>query len=212
MIILEQKRVWLLCLLLIFSLPANLLAANPVILESGKEEYPLTSYLDILEDREGKLTIEDIVSPHVSSKFITNKKESLSFGFTDSAYWVRFTIMPPMLDIKKEWLLEIALPTINHIEIYIPEPSGGFKIKRAGRSVPFKERDVGHRNSVFSIISNLTHEQTYYLRFKSENSLFLPITLWSKDYFYKKAYKEYILIGSYYGIISIMVLYNLFIF
>ncbi|MBI3814838.1 MAG: hypothetical protein HY279_10315 [Nitrospinae bacterium] len=113
---------------------------------------------------------------------------------------------------SKEWLLEIALPTIDYIELYIPESSGGFQVKRAGRSMPFNERDIGHRNFVFPLIPAQELEQTYYLRFKSEDGIFLPMTLWSKDHFYKKSYKEYIFPGVYYGAISIMVLYNLFVF
>ncbi len=212
MITLKPKWLRLFYLLLLFLFPSDLLAANAVMLESGRGEYPLAAYLDILEDREGKLTIEDAASPELSAKFIPNKKKSISFGFTDSAYWVRFTISPPVLDIKKEWLLEIALPTIDYVEIYIPEPSGEFEVKRTGRAAPFSERAIGHRNFVFSLPPPSGVEQTYYLRFKSEDGIFLPMTLLSKDHFYKKAYKEYIFLGVYYGAIFIMILYNLFVF
>ena len=37
-------------------------AAPPLILEEGKKMYSLAMNLDILEDKEGKLTIEDILS------------------------------------------------------------------------------------------------------------------------------------------------------
>jgi hypothetical protein len=77
--------------------PSKSWAGETVILEHDKGEYPLSAYIEILEDKEGKLTIEDVTSSKFSDKFIPNKSESApSFGFTDSAYWVRFTVRPPL--------------------------------------------------------------------------------------------------------------------
>lgn len=196
---------------LILLFPVNLSAEDRIILKSDKSEYPLTLHLSILEDKESKWTIKDVTSPELSNKFIANKKESPSFGFTDSAYWVRFTIKNNFPE-EKMWLLYIDLPILDRIDFYIPEPSGGFTVKKTGRLLPFKERDVIHRNFLFKLTPPSGVEQTYYLRFKTESVMSFPISLWSKDVFDEKDDNEYIILGIYYGIIFVMAFYNLSIF
>src|SRR3990172_1895051 len=207
-----QFRIIFYCIivLILFS-PLRLWAGNPVILEPDRGEYSLAPHLEILEDRENKWTIEDATSAALYDKFIPNNKESNpSFGFTNSAYWVRFTVKNNTKE--KEHLLEIALPLLDRIDLYIPEDKGGHAIKKTGRLLPFKERDIKHRNFVFNLPAHTGDEQTYYLRFKTESVMSFPMTLWSKGSFYEKDDDEYIALGIYYGIIFVMVLYNLFLF
>lgn len=182
------------------------------MIEAGREEYTLAPYLDILEDRNGAWTIEDVTSSGLSARFIPYKKKSApDFGFTDSAFWVRFKVKNRIPE-EKEWLLEIGLPLLDKIELYIPQASGGFAFKKAGRLLPFSEREIMDRNFLFRLPINPGDEQIYYLRFKTESVMILPITLLSKDRFYIKDDNEYIVLGIYYGIILVMFLYNLFIF
>ncbi|MBI3814276.1 MAG: hypothetical protein HY279_07425, partial [Nitrospinae bacterium] len=221
--------------------PSKSWAAPPLILDPGKEVYPLSIHLDILEDKEGKWTIEDVTSPKLSDKFIPHKNESTpGFGFTNSAYWVRFKVKnPPKSPFSKgglklspplqkggegEWLLEIALPILDRVDLYIPpsplplpsgeriEVKGGFIVKKSGRLVPFKEWEIRHRSPAFYLPIDYGEEKTYYLRFKTESLMSFPMTLWSRDSFDEKDADEYIALGIYYGIISVMVLYNFFIF
>ena len=59
--------------------------ASPlVVLEPGKEKYPLGLYLDYFEDKEGKLTIDDLSSPEFRGKFTRSNVEVPNFGFTGS--------------------------------------------------------------------------------------------------------------------------------
>jgi PAS domain S-box-containing protein len=251
-----------LIIFLILLSPLKSWAGNAIMLEHERGAYSLAPYIEILEDKEGRLTIEDVTSPKFSNKFIPNKNESTpSFGFTDSAYWVRFTVKnppsppfnkggdwesPPLKKgaghpseawvggFSKEWLLEITLPILDRVDLYIPKPDGGFTAKNAGRLAPFNEWEIRHRSPAFylpvgsgdkynagmkpattskMVAAPFTGaEQTYYLRFKTEGVMTFPMTLWSNGSFYAKNIDEYIVLGVYYGIISVMVLYNLFIF
>jgi hypothetical protein len=50
------------------------------------------------------------------------------------------------------------------------------------------------------------------MRFKTSGSMTLPLTLWSTDRFQVRKNMEYLYLGAFYGIILIMLVYNLFLF
>lgn len=197
-----------LCFLII---PSILFAAPPVILEEGKGEYPLGLYLDLLEDEEGKWTIEDVVTPTISKKFKPSRKESPSFGFTNSAIWVRFELQQRP-ERNKSWLLEIGWPQLDHVEFYWPEENGNFTVKKTGKQYPFHTRDIKHRHFIFDLPSITEASKVVYLRLTSDDTLQIPITIWSIRVFNQVEHERQYVLGIYYGIMFVMLFYNLFIF
>ena len=67
-------------------------AAGPIVIDESLTKIPAGLYVEYLEDGPGKLQIEDIRSRQYESKWVRSDRESLGFGFTDSVYWIRFTI------------------------------------------------------------------------------------------------------------------------
>lgn len=70
----------------------------------------LASHLEFLEDPSGRLTLQDVVSggDYVNRFRPWNGDQgSLNAGYTNSAYWVRFSLSraPPA---PSQWLLEVA--------------------------------------------------------------------------------------------------------
>lgn len=193
-----------------------LFALEPVILTNSKEEYSLGRYLEILEDKGKKWSIQDVISPELSGNFVKSKRETPNFGYTNSAYWVRFKLKNDATG--KEWLLEVGYPLLDRIELYIPaedltdQDNTGFVVKKTGDLLPFKERELKHQNFLFYLSVGSEKEQTLYLRIESEGSMQMPLTIRSSKNFTEKDHNERIALGLYYGIILAMLLYNLFLF
>ncbi|MBF0103048.1 MAG: response regulator, partial [Desulfobacterales bacterium] len=197
---------------LLFPFPLELFANQPIIIHEGQGEYPIGLYMDILEDKDGKLTIDDILSPEFNGNWIPSKSKEPTYGFTNSAYWVRFFIETKFSQTK-EWLLEQSYPLIDLIDLYIIKDHGTIITKYGGDSFPFSSREIQHRNIVFPISINASaHTLPVYLRFKSESSMQILLTLWSPTAFIQKVNNELFSLGLYYGILFAMLLYNLFIF
>ena len=74
---------------LIFS--SSLYSSQVVNLTNKKEVYELGKHLEIFEDKEGKLTIDDIRSPEYSNQFNKSKVKSPNYGFTSSVFWARIS-------------------------------------------------------------------------------------------------------------------------
>ena len=170
---------------------------------------PLGATVEILEDSYAQMTLQAVLTaPEGAWKH--SEKITPAFGFTASAYWVRFTVVnrqPYPLD----WLLEVGYPMIDSVTVFIPE-SGVYVSKKTGDHFPFSQREIEYRNCIFSLQEKPASERTYYLRFRTTSSMNLPLNAWSPAAFTQFLSREQIIIGLYYGAMAVMLLYNLFLF
>lgn len=208
----REKILWgLLIFSLSFFLPVNLYAASPVLLEKGKSNFPIGLHLEILEDPKGDLTISDVISKDFSHNFIQSSIPIPNYGFSTSAYWVRFQLVNPYMQ-SYSLFLESSWSHHDLINFYVFD--GGEKTveKKGGDLFPYNQREIKHRNIIFPLDIEPNTHLTIYLRFKSEASMLIPLTLWEPTEFYQHTNTSNYFLGLYYGALLIMILYNLFIF
>lgn len=198
----------LICLLF---LPLSALGGAPVLLGQEGGSYPIGRHLEILEDPHQQWTIRDVSSSQLSRRFTPAKSDMPAFGFTRSAYWVRFSVRNSS-DDTQNWLLELNNPIMDLAELYLPRADGGFEVRRSGRLLPFAQREVAHRDQVFRLPIGPGEEKTFYLRAASESLMYFSLKIWRQELFASKDRKEYLLLGIFYGVILVMVLYNLFLY
>jgi signal transduction histidine kinase len=186
---------------------------NTVILTDEQDEYPLGLHLEILEDKEKTWTINDVTSPELASQFVPSQEDAPNFGFTDSAFWVRFRVRNEA-DITTKWQLAIARTTnVAFMELYVPLPDQqGTKITKTGTYLPFDTRDVEHHQFIFNLPLPPGTEQTIHLRVETVGGLVLPMTLWSSTALAQKVRAEMLVLGIIYGVLLIMIGYNTIIF
>ena len=187
----------------------TLFANGPVILSDDAGHYPLGPYLDILEDPDGKWDIEDIIAPDLSSQFIRSTADVPNFGFTRSIYWARVNIKNLDQDGGR-YLLEIGYPLIDHVKLFVISRDGRISTSESGDTLPFSQRDISYRNIVFMLPPD--DSATLYLRFETESSMRLPMTIWKLESFLTHVNHEELAYGIYYGLMLAMAIYNLFIF
>jgi two-component system, sensor histidine kinase LadS len=180
-------------------------------LSDSMDKYSVGLILNYLEDKENKLKIEDVLINKYENKelhWIKSDRKSLTFGFTSSSYWVRFvTVNSFKKDIN--WELELDYPQINSIELYKFTGKDCIEVKKAGNSIPFKERDLIYRNFVFNETQQPETQSTYYMRFNTAGSMNISLWAWSPNLLMGKINNELILFGMYYGILSIVCLFTL---
>jgi two-component sensor histidine kinase len=187
------------------------MAAEPMILPPELKRLSLGGHMDILEDQARQWTIHDIVTERVAARFTLSHGESPGFGFTASAYWVRFAVMNPW-DREIQWCLEVAYPPMDSIVLYIPTQADQFQIKRGGDHLPFHVRDVDYKDFIFLLQTPPKSRQIYYMRFENAGAINLPLTILSLSALAEKINHEQILLGIYHGAILVMLVYNFFIF
>ena len=204
-----MRHLLLICSLLLLMI-SSARASEDVLLSDGKERYSLGLHLEILEDPSGKLSISEAASPGMAGRYRPSSWPSPSFGFSSSAYWVRFSI-DSRCSRSRFWLLELDYPLMDRMTVYTPGP-GGFVEKRYGSLLPFAGRDLDHRNLIVRLSLPQGGKTPVYLRFQNSDRMEFPLTLWSPRAFQENIYLEQFILGLYYGILFIMILYNFFLF
>jgi len=188
---------------------------NPLVLQDIYDSYSPGLHMEFLEDAKRTISIEEILKDknRYSKKltWVHSKKEILSFGFTNSAYWLRISIR----DISKEkklWSLVFTYPILDKIELYSPSGKSGYNKRVGGDSFPFKEREVLYRSNIFRLNELSKDVKTYYIRVTSSSSLNLTMELLSSTALEEKISDEQFFLGIYYGLVIVMILYNLFLY
>ncbi len=202
-------------LLLILSSLFNFMTAQEtVVLEDTQSKYPLGVHLETLEDPSGYLSIFDIIYGEFNEKFTPNHKNVPAFGYTPSAWWIRFSIRNDTeISRRSPWILELGTATMNYSDLYLISAEGALIAeKKTGSMLPIASRDHIYNRMVFLIILPQQSTQTVYMRFQSEDAMILPLTLYSMTEFMRHSRVNNLLMGIYIGIFLIMMGYNIFLF
>ncbi|MDB5273590.1 MAG: hypothetical protein JWO58_1957 [Chitinophagaceae bacterium] len=183
--------------------------AEPVVIDNESGEYYLKGeYLDLYLDSNGTKLAKDFKNNQFASEFKAVKGELSNRDYPKGVYWVRFTV--EQRSVEQQWLIELPDPHIDQAELYRYD-SGTVKfIGRLGHGLPFSSRNYHHKNLVFAL--PLRAKTEYLLRLKSPLICSFMISVKSVEKFTSYALWEYYMLGLYYGILLIMMLYNLFLY
>ncbi|OHD66438.1 MAG: hypothetical protein A2176_06840 [Spirochaetes bacterium RBG_13_51_14] len=173
--------------------------ANPIMLGSD-DQYPVQ--FEMLRDAKGTLTFNDVRD---SQQFATTDKNA--FGFITDVIWTRFSITIPEWN-KTNWFLEIGYPLLNNIDIYIPDADSNYVMKHYGNHIPFSKRDVDHHTFLIRL-NNEPGTYTYYIRFQTESSMNIPLTIHSLKNVISEINVQKTVFGIFYGALLIILAYNL---
>ncbi|MBX2962256.1 MAG: transposase [Cyclobacteriaceae bacterium] len=167
--------------------------------------------LSFYVDASNKLTFIDITSVEFSNRFQTYPNyQNIDFK-TDASYWIRVPIHHTRAS-RKVWLLEFYDQTIDHIEAFIPEHDGGYRIVNMGDHHSFSDRLFLHKNFEIQLSMEQDTVMVYYFRVRSHEFADLRIALRSVNRFVYYALNEYFLFGTFYGMILIISLYNFLVY
>jgi hypothetical protein len=134
-----------LAFLALLILASAALAREPAPLPGADGRVSLGAYVDVLEDPERRLRLEDVRLPQHAGRFVAASSDPLNFGYTRSAWWLRFSL-PGGAPAEEELLLEIAFPSIDRVEFQLPEPrldeAPRYWRRGAGDDYPWAAREV----------------------------------------------------------------------
>jgi PAS domain S-box-containing protein len=183
---------------------------EPLVLTDQQGEYALGRSMDLLEDPGGKLTIDQVASPEFAARFVSSQVDVPNYGYTNSAYWVRFWVRNEAPEFDR-WLVELGFPNMHYVDLYYPDSAAGlgFVHKQSGVMRPVSERELAYYRMVFNLPLEYQKDTVVYMRFQNGASMTLPLTLWSWDRFFDHRLGETLMLGAFYGALLIMLLYNL---
>lgn len=217
--LLEQKRsdhhekdarlfIFRLLLLLLFlvSLSDTVQASQTIVLSKDFTNTCICrDNVDVFEDTTANLTLEEV------------KKQSFIPGGTapdplvnehfSSAYWIKFDVVD-LVEEDHTFIVEVYDFDLDHISFYSPDSTGEYNQLTAGYKHDFNQRDLHHKNCMFTLNALDSDTTTVYMRFQSSRRNVLKPILKSYSETLSYSLNEYILFGVFYGLMLLMIFYN----
>jgi diguanylate cyclase (GGDEF)-like protein len=205
-------RVFLVAALLACGVAAR---AEVVPLPEETGAVPVGRYAEVLEDPTGLLGLSEVTDTGHRGRFAGVGRDVPNFGFTYSAFWLRFELPAKEASRLSPGLLfiEIRFPSIDDIELHVPYATAGgtieYVVKRGGDTLPWDAREVKHRNHVFSVPTADLAEAPVYLRVRTRSVLTVPLYLSRPAAFARADRDAQLVYGMFYGLVAALFLYNL---
>lgn len=183
------------------------------IIIGGDDRYVLSQSFTYLEDAGGELTLADLLKPDAQARFqpVPQTGSATNFGLTSSAIWLRVNLQTER-STPADWMLELAYPPLDRLELYSPDGKGGFVWQVGGDLLPFADRAVVHRNHVMPVRLKPGAVNTLYLRVTSDGTVSAPVRLWQPAALWRHDQAEYATISLYFGLLVGLFFYNLLLF
>ena len=211
------------CLLIVMVLSWQLIAhvafAKATTLDVGtvnQSSILLSSYLGVLEDSTGILTLADVQKEDVAQRFQTDlsANKPLNMSYTSSAYWLRLELENSS-DKPVERMLDVDHPLLANLNFYFQTDNQHYDTVHTGYSQPLESQSRSYEGRIFAFpISLPAHSQhTLYLRVQTPNAMILPILLWQPNDFYIHERNNYAMQAIYFGlVITVILLSFVFVF
>jgi signal transduction histidine kinase len=164
--------------------------------------------VEYFEDRSGKLGVEEL-GALPESAWQRHTEQTPGFGFSRSAYWFRIRLQT---NEERQWLLDVDYPLLDEVALYTFAAGRTLQTIRTGDLLPYADRPIRHMSFAFPLVLPPSEPVTLYLRVRSSGTVQVPMTLWQEDAFIEHTETVTASRGVYFGIVLIMVLYNLFLY
>jgi serine phosphatase RsbU (regulator of sigma subunit) len=180
-----------------------LLLQNSAIMASSAPQMA-ERFLSIWEDKEGRTDFAALDDEN----FVPATPDRLNAGYTDSVIWLRLDLQNPS-DHQLERFFEMELTTISLFDVY-----------RRGQSYPFlsggQKRawnpSLHHRHPVFNVTLAPQSQGTWYIRLENNYSLCIIAWLHSLESLSAKEAREFIVLGTYTGVMGFALIISLYVF
>jgi len=179
---------------------------GPLELDGTSSRYDLKGHLEVYEDKTGAAGIDSVQS----EEFDPTDKAVPNFGFTGSAYWIKFSVENATSEAQSLFL-QITNPYLDFIYFFVKSDRDS-TIERypAGTRVPLDDKVAWRPNPVQRLALAPGEAKTIFIRAKSETPLRIPLILSTEEGYRHDQLKRYTLLGIFYGVLGFLIIYNVF--
>lgn len=193
-----------LCMFFVFSIKAQ----DTVVVTKGKVERNFGTRIRLLEDPEHHLNVQSAIN---SPGYKQLNSAVPNLGISDITYWLKFSVKNESND--PELMLKLPLPTIDYLDFYLVDSHlQVISHEVTGDRVPYSSRKFD--NPIYTFRFNLkpTEIYTVLLKIRGGEQLQAPLTLGNSTLQIDEMQDSFVIFGLYIGIVSVMFIYNLFLY
>lgn len=177
---------------------------------NGLVKVELGSYIDYLQDAEVGLTLDEILDKSLGLNWQLSTQASINHGVSSSVYWFRFELQE-INRVDSDLELLLFSDRFDHLQFYQQDGSGQWI------TIDTRENDrlLGEEIDnalILPILDDGNHLREFYLRVEFNGPSALPLFLMNEKAKKQLTKNRQYLLGGYYGIMLVMMLYNLFLY
>jgi class 3 adenylate cyclase len=194
---------------LFFSVTAH--ALGNATYDKTKREFDLNGHVHYYLEEFNEQLPHEALELLKAGYFTQAPSSRLSLGYTAKAVWVAIPYTAERIADHRLMLEITAL--IDSIQFSVLNDKGLIVDSfHTGRDFPVSTRPIGHHNFVFPVNADRAQKGVVLMRFISQGSMLIPLKLMPESGFSESDRKEQLIFGIYFGIMVVMVLYNLFLY
>jgi len=187
-------------------------AQNTIQVKTVGDLFLMGQNIVFLEDSSGKSTIQDILKTENQKQFKKNENKVFSRSVSASAFWFKFTVE----NFSEEDLwFSTGNIACSYIDFYAPDSLGNYtKVHKTGNLSPKSTRLYDVKNAFWFPLNKAkdSTSKTYYVRIQQNFPIFLPLEVGTIRSLNKQNDIAQLITFVFFGVILIMVLYNLFLY
>ena len=167
----------------------------------------LGRYMSMLEDREGALTIGDVLE----ARFLPPGSNAIpNLGIGPSVHWLRLNIANA--SDQEDLVLYLGHPEIDEVDAWVVDRGRAVLLGSRGLDRPLRSDWSPYGDIAFPLPVPPGSERQVILRLRSMKPVQVPLQVWTREAYLSSNSTRNSYIGAYIGIMLVMAIYNLFVF
>ncbi|MCE7991771.1 MAG: sensor histidine kinase [Roseivirga sp.] len=160
-------------------------------------------------DQSDTLSLDDVQNTSIQNRFDESPLTISNLGYTPHTHWFRVVVKG---DLQNEtYKLELGHPILQFISLYKKNTLGEWQESRGGHGYNAGIKENTALNFVFDV-SPTNANRIIYLKVKTSSSFTIPLSLRTVKGQQRFDMTRNIFLGVFFGIMTIMVLYNLMLY
>ncbi|MDN3579288.1 sensor histidine kinase [Mucilaginibacter flavus] len=188
------------------------LSQTDTLLVNDDDKLPLPGHIWFYEDKSLKIDINQAIVQRNKGAFEVLNKVTLSRGYTNSYYWVTFTLK----NITQHTASLFFWQSSSDVSRMFFYELDGKQIKVTGPTgahYPFKQRPVLNRAFLFNIVLKPGETKTYYVfADKVGHNLYMPMYLWKDTTVWQAEISNYTTDAFLAGVLLLAIVFNIFLY
>ncbi|MEE2730717.1 MAG: 7TM diverse intracellular signaling domain-containing protein [Pseudomonadota bacterium] len=206
----NQSIYYLAVLLCLFGAPTAHAAALPIELTVPVSRVTVGAHMEYWVDSDGESDIERVLALP-AEVWTATEQHVPSMGFSADTHWFRFSTTN-RTDMPLAMLLTSSYTSIDNMIFYVFHAGRMIDRYETGDLLAFDTRRIYNRNFILPVEFPPGETLQIYMQVQTEGIVQIPVVLRSLENY--NEYEQHFLMaqGVYYGVVLIMVLYNLVLF
>lgn len=182
--------------------------------QNKNPNHPNTIHFQYYEDKIGNMELEEVEEQFRLGNVILNQQDMLSFGKSESTYWIRIPLPEKEPHVYKEYL-SIYNPTVARVTLYVPMRVNdriGYQIYRSGWDFSEMKQDENFAYPVFKWDENTDFSKDAYIQLQSCFTQNYKVSFLTSEELEQLKTNNFLLHGILFGILFSVVIQSLMIF